>query len=508
MKSDICVLEEPKLVFGDGNKLTDPHAGLSLFGPYDKGELGRPRDVSYALIGGASGLRAFKDFVRLLKGPLFHEKLQGGDVNIDIGRLWPPYPGFGIAFDCDLPEGTRFEYEIADNEIMANVNDVDQHKRVFKIVNLYLEKIKMIAERDENIKVVICVEPDLVWKNCRPKSTIRRDDATGSRVTAKEITELRKYAGDLFGSYEEDQYDYSIDFRRQLKARVMKYRIPVQLIRESTLSLHGGTKERKLTPLSDRAWNLSTALYYKAGGRPWKLAGARDGVCYIGLTFRCSEDNRKDPRTACCAAQMFLDTGDGVVFHGEFGPWYSPDTNEFHLSRDMARLLLKGVIETYERQGGKSLKEVFLHARSGFTDEELRGYQEACPDGVKLIGVRVTGRNKGVRMLRAGEFCVQRGTLWIHNKRTAYLWASGFKTDLLTYDGWEIPSPIEIRVVYGDADIKQVSRDILGLTKLNYNACKIGDALPVTVAFSDKVGEILISNPTVKQRLPNFRFYI
>lgn len=508
MKSDICVLEEPKLVFGDGNKLTDPHAGLSLFGPYDKGELGRPRDVSYALIGGASGLRAFKDFVRLLKGPLFHEKLQGGDVNIDIGRLWPPYPGFGIAFDCDLPEGTRFEYEIADNEIMANVNDVDQHKRVFKIVNLYLEKIKMIAERDENIKVVICVEPDLVWKNCRPKSTIRRDDATGSRVTAKEITELRKYAGDLFGSYEEDQYDYSIDFRRQLKARVMKYRIPVQLIRESTLSLHGGTKERKLTPLSDRAWNLSTALYYKAGGRPWKLAGARDGVCYIGLTFRCSEDNRKDPRTACCAAQMFLDTGDGVVFRGEFGPWYSPDTNEFHLSRDMARLLLKGVIETYERQGGKSLKEVFLHARSGFTDEELRGYQEACPDGVKLIGVRVTGRNKGVRMLRAGEFCVQRGTLWIHNKRTAYLWASGFKTDLLTYDGWEIPSPIEIRVVYGDADIKQVSRDILGLTKLNYNACKIGDALPVTVAFSDKVGEILISNPTVKQRLPNFRFYI
>ena len=34
---------------------------------------------------------------------------------------------------------------------MANVNDVDQHKRVFKIVNLYLEKIKMIAERDAEI---------------------------------------------------------------------------------------------------------------------------------------------------------------------------------------------------------------------------------------------------------------------------------------------------------------------------------------------------------------------
>lgn len=277
MKSEICVLEEPKLVFGDGNKLTDPHAGLSLFGPYDKGELGRPHEVSYALVGGASGLRAFKDFVHMLKGPLFHEKLQGEDVNIDIGRLWPPYPGFGTAFDCDLPEHTRFEYEIAEDEIMANVNDVDQHKRVFKIVNLYLDKIKMVAERDENIKVVICVEPDLVWRNCRPKSAIRREDATGSRVTTKEITELRQYAGDLFGSYEEDQYDYSIDFRRQLKDRVMEYRIPVQLIRESTLLLNGG-KERKLTPLSDRAWNLSTALgpgqtvYPYASGKNYTFA--------------------------------------------------------------------------------------------------------------------------------------------------------------------------------------------------------------------------------------------
>jgi hypothetical protein len=34
-------------------------------------------------------------------------------------------------------------------------------------------------------------------------------------------------------------------------------------------------------------------------------------------------------------------------------------------------------------------------------------------------------------------------------------------------------------------------------TKLNYNACKLGDSQPVTVKFSDAVGEILISNPSV-----------
>lgn len=504
MKSEISVLDEPRLEFGDGNVMTDPHAGLSLFGPYDKHQPERPREISYALVGTQSGINSFYELVKQLRKPILHDKLKSVEPTLEIERIWPPYPGFSTAFECELREKTRFEYVIPETEFAANVNDLDQHKRVYKMVNLYLDRIKLLAQRDENVKVVICVEPDIIWKNCRPKSTIT-SGATGKKISASEVASRRAY-GDLFESFD-DQYDFSVDFRRQLKARVMECRIPVQLIRESTLSLVQ-QKDRQLTPLSDRAWNLSTALYYKAGGRPWKLAGARDGVCYVGLTFRCSEDSKKDPKTACCAAQMFLDTGDGVVFRGEFGPWYSPEKKEFHLARDAARALLSGVIKTYEEQGGKELKEIFLHSRSGFNDEELRGYQDACREGVKLVGVRVSGRNRGIRLFRAGKWCVPRGTLWIINRRTAYLWASGFKPELLTYDGWEVPSPVEIRVLSGDADIKQVARDILGLTKLNYNACKIGDGLPVTVEFSDKVGEILVSNPTIKQRLPQFRYYI
>ena len=37
MNNRISVLSEPKIVFGDNRSLTDPHAGLSLFGPYDGG---------------------------------------------------------------------------------------------------------------------------------------------------------------------------------------------------------------------------------------------------------------------------------------------------------------------------------------------------------------------------------------------------------------------------------------------------------------------------------------
>jgi hypothetical protein len=103
---------------------------------------------------------------------------------------------------------------------------------------------------------------------------------------------------------------------------------------------------------------------------------------------------------------------------------------------------------------------------------------------------------------------VLRGTTWIQGPRRAYLWGSGFKPAVLSYDGAETPRPLRIDIQHGVADIEQVTKDILALTKLNYNTCRVGDAEPVTVRFSDAVGEILIGNPTVKGPLPQFKYYI
>jgi hypothetical protein len=37
--------------------------------------------------------------------------------------------------------------------------------------------------------------------------------------------------------------------------------------------------------------------------------------------------------------------------------------------------------------------------------------------------------------------------------------------------------------------LTSVLTDIMGLTKINYNACNFSDAVPVTIRFADKVGE-------------------
>jgi hypothetical protein len=374
---------------------------------------------------------------------------------------------------------------------------------------MYLEGIDTAAKRDEGFGVLLCIVPDIVWKNCRPMSTV--EDGVGESVSANE--QAKRAAGpDLFGSYDPDEYRRSVDFRRQLKARAMQYGTPIQVIRESTLDFSpaevvGLSKE---SPRSAVAWFLSTALYYKAGGKPWRLCSARKGVCYIGFAFRRTEEaGRKGTKTACCAAQMFLDSGDGIVFkYEEEGPWYSPETKECHLDKKSAENLLTGVLETYKKLDGTPLKEVFLHSRSSISGEEFAGYAKACPEGAKLTGIRVRRDDRGLMLYRPGDRPVLRGTFVPLSDKLCFLWSSGFKLRLETYDGFDVPLPLRIDVQHGQADIRQVAEDILGLTKLNYNTCRLGETDPVTVGFSNKVGEILVTNPTVKGGRPQFKYYI
>ncbi|HLD19138.1 MAG TPA: hypothetical protein VJB90_03950 [Candidatus Nanoarchaeia archaeon] len=499
--AEIKRLIEPGLQFRYGQAMADPRDGLSLFGPPDTELSSHPRNITYGVIGTTEGIKAFAAFSDALTKPQF---ITPEPKN---RRLWLIYPGFEAAFHCTWPK-TPAASHLIDSEGLSKLSrHKEPNQRAFDVVNVYLDGIKTLKKRDEAFNVFICVVPDEVWLNCRSQSHV--SDGVGVNITAKERQHRIKGQMHFFDDYNPDQYRLSTDFRRQIKARAMEYDVPIQIVRESTLTL---TKEDKspsrgLTPLSDRAWNLSTALYYKAGGKPWKLTTAREGVSYVGLAFR-----RADPKltssTAVCAAQMFIDSGDGIVFLGEYGQWWSSENKQFHLTGSAAKNLLAGVIGTYKELDGRPLKEIFLHSRSDISREEFEGYKKACPEGVKLVGIRVKTDRFGLRLYREGTRPVLRGTFLKLNQRTGFLWAAGFKPELGTYDGWEVPAPLRLDIQHGEGDIEQIASDIMSLTKLNYNACKLGSSQPVTVGFSDAVGEILVSNPDIKHRRPQFKFYI
>jgi len=493
----IIAYDEPTLEFRYGQKVEDPHDGLTLFGPYDADLPSKP-NITYIVIGEKSGITAFENWSNVMNLPWLNAPQENYS-------LWPPFPGFHAAFNCPWPSKPVNTYPIQDLNISALTNYKDSYQLVSYLVELYLKGLEKAALGDEQIGVAICVVPDEIWNKFRSESAKKE----GAYISKSVISNRQAGQLSFLDDYDPELYKYSLDFRRQLKARGMKYRIPLQVIRESTLILSDQREKGKrgLTPISDRMWNLSTTIYYKCGGKPWRLSTAREGVCYIGIAFRRTS-NIISSQTACCAAQMFLNTGDGIVFQGEYGPWFS-EKKDFHLTYDAAHNLLKGVIATYEKLEGKPLKEIFLHSRSDISKEEFDGYQSACPPEAKLIGIRVRQDSfRAPQLFRKGKMPIVRGSFWEIDDFSGYLWSSGYKQRFGTYDGWEVPVPLRIDIQHGYSLASSVAQDILGLTKLNYNGCKIGSSQPVTIGFSDKVGEILVSNPNVSEIRPNFKFYI
>jgi hypothetical protein len=500
MNERVIILDEPVLQFAGGHSASDPHDGLVLFGPYGQGTAHHCSSPPYMVVGTPFGLNLWDTWSGMMNRP--------AAVTDQDSRLWPPYPSFEVTFGSRWHEQPERRFTIDRDALLEASRKRDPHERCFAVVEYFLQHFRQAIKLDMKPSVAICVIPDEVWTNCRPESSIA--NPSDPRQSRQEKQSRRAGQMDFFVSVDLQQYELAPDFRRQLKARAMAFDLPVQIIRESTLRRSDSVSrgERTLTPLSDRMWNIGTALYYKCGGKPWKLASARKGVCYIGLAFRHAP---KDLQTACCAAQMFLDSGDGIVFLGEYGPWYSPENKQFHLSSEAAENLLRGVLGTYnalKSPDNPPLSEIFLHSRSSISDEEYSGYQDACPSGCKLVGIRVRPERFGGRLFRDGKMPVIRGTFWERTDQSGYLFGSGFKPRIATYDGWEIPVPLDITIQHGEADIEMVARDILALTKLNYNACRLGESQPVTVGFSDAVGEILISNPKITDRRPNFKYYI
>ena len=84
---------------------------------------------------------------------------------------------------------------------------------------------------------------------------------------------------------------------------------------------------------------------------------------------------------------MFLDSGDGVVFLGDYGPWYSPANNQYHLSREAAQKLLAGTtLKTCWSWKAKPLK--ILHSRSSSSAEEFDANQPVVT--FQLVGFAST----------------------------------------------------------------------------------------------------------------------
>lgn len=497
----LLTLKEPRLRFAYDQPIDDPKDGLMLFGPPKK-----LAGVQYGVIGTAEGIRQFEAWASRLS------KATSADPDIASSVT---FPGFEAVFRTSWASAPRVRIEVNQLELERKVKLTDAHQRVFDTVDLFAEPIqRWVKEEDPKVSLWFVVVPEELWKLCRPRSTVSKRDGIQPDVplTHKQAMELLDNP-DLFdeANAAAEKHLYENHFHNQLKAKLLDCEAITQIVRQTTIAPMEhlnrlGKPKRRLQDAATIAWNLGTAIYYKAGELPWSLADVRDGVCYIGLVFKRT-DNARDATEACCGAQMFLHTGEGIVFKGAVGSWASEKLGDYHLSRDKAKEIVERCVEAYRAWHGKAPKELFIHGRAAFNREEIEGFREGVPEGTSVTGIQIR-RPNDLKLYREGRRAVLRGVALKVDKRNAFLWTSGYVPQLLTYPGREVPTPLKVRIVFGETPLDQVLADIMALTKVNFNACIFNDGLPVTLRFADDIGEILTAIPEVSSKPLSFRHYI
>lgn len=183
-------------------------------------------------------------------------------------------------------------------------------------------------------------------------------------------------------------------------------------------------------------------------------------------------------------------------------PWKTGDF-EFRLKPKEAKPFIAKGLDTFKDKRGAPPKEFFIHGRKTFNEEEWNAFKDAAPVETNVVGVRIKETKGESKLFRDGDYPVMRGTAIILDERNAVLWMNGFVPRLDTYIGPETPNPLSITVLRSTGeppDIRNVLADIMGLTKINYNACNYNDGLPVTIRFANKVGDVLTMGRLVTRK--------
>ncbi len=511
MRLSTFYIPEPLLAFGFDQKLENPKDGLFLFGPYD-GSGGRS-EVRVAVIGSGAGVGLSRAWLQRLAAPIAakHNR-HGAEV------AWAPaWPGFEACFGVSLPSKGMAELSLDSAAIENAIKRENRSDAVRSTVLLYANAVREYLRTEERRPDVwIVVVPDVVYRYGRPGvAPPPKSERTRSTLLPSKVARRFFNDGDLFPQdfADAETYLFSSNFHHQLKAELLKDQVALQLVLESTLhdrelGLAQAGRRRGLQDEATVAWNFATTLYFKMDAKPWALSDVRAGVCDVGLVFK-RDETPGGRGEACCAAQMFLNSGDGLVFRGALGPWYSDKTGEFHLSSRAADALMNSVVEGYKIKHGVPPRHLFIHGRHTFSRNEWEGFSAAVPAGTDLTGVRIQ-RNDDVRLFRPDATTpVLRGTALVATDSDGFLWARGYVPRLACYQGFETPKPLTIGVTHGTGELEWVLKDVLALTKVNYNSCDFASGLPVTLKFAERVGEILMASPRTADAPPlPFRFYV
>lgn len=307
------------------------------------------------------------------------------------------------------------------------------------------------------------------------------------------------------------------DLHDSLKLYCAKKNIKIQLVEDKSINYTDPAKVR---------WWLSLGLYVKANGTPWRNQTVSDSTAFIGLDFSIQKLNAQT-KYVLGSSQIFDSTGQGLrfllqpiehpVFYGK---------NPFMSKEDARRLILKLKEAYYRVDGNSKLDKLVIHKVLHYTHDEMQGISEALEgiDNVELLQIQKYSNWRAIRgeknsitqQIKIHGYPIQRGTVIQLDEFSFLLWTHGSVLDNdvagtgrnYYQSSRGIPAPLLIRRFRGKDPIETTAKEILALTKMNWNGGELYKTLPVTLDFSKRLSRYAKQAETLQAIPYDFRFFM
>lgn len=217
----------------------------------------------------------------------------------------------------------------------------------------------------------------------------------------------------------------------------------------------------------------------------------------------------KNPKMSTSLVQAFDEHGEGLVFRGPDFEW-DPEKHESktpHLKIEDALKLVQFALDKYSSEMHQLPSRVVIHKSSRWTNEERTGIREGLRNKVTRYDLVALQRQDAVRLITASTYPPLRGTRFTVGQLD-FLYTTGFVAELGQFHGMHVPSPLLIADHVGsDMPRETLIREILALTKMNWNAARLGGLLPITLEFARRVSDIMKEIPVGEDPQPQAKFY-